>query len=527
MMGSVKPSSLEIPDQPHSNPARIRIIHIGAGASGILTAYKAKKLLRNYDLTCYEKNETIGGTWLENKYPVFSSSGCACDIPAHVYTYPFEGNPDWGSFYAPSDEIEGYLRRFYEKHELQGFFRFNTEVISATWDGNLGQYIVQLRGEDGKTTEDWCHALINGSGVSNKWKWPDIPGLDSFKGPLMHTAAWKKDVEVQGKRIAVIGGGSSSVQVVPEMQKVASQLYVCMRSPLWVCPPSASDILERSKVEQATSSQEQSDVQGTAENPHRKNAANQYIYSPKEKETFAKDNQAELLKYRRALEKAEVSEFAFFLSGSEINKEAKKEWAERMDSRMGPGHEELKKMIIPTSSLYGVNGLSIRDWWNPLPKPYLATTTPHFPNYFHINGPRGNWALGCAMPSIGAQIEYAMKCIAKMSDDQVKAMEVREDVTQQLNDYFDAWHSGSVWGEKCKSWYKNNTTDGPVMLWAGSLVHMLKTLQTPRFEHYRFEYRNSNMWTFLKNGRTAAEVEGRWDDAVAYLRNEDVPYHID
>lgn len=120
--------------QYHSQQSPIRIIHVGAGAAGILTAYKAKKLLRNFSLVCYEKNAGVGGTWYENRYP-----GCGCDVPAHSYSFAFEPNPDWSGFYVGAAEILAYMENFVEKHRLHGFIQLETAVVSAEWDEPAGE----------------------------------------------------------------------------------------------------------------------------------------------------------------------------------------------------------------------------------------------------------------------------------------------------------------------------------------------------------------------------------------------------
>jgi len=128
--------------QGHSAPAKIRVINAGAGAAGLLLAYKMKKLFENYELVCYEKNPGVGGTWYENKYP-----GCACDIPAHAYTYSFEPNPNWSSFYAYSPEIRQYFEKFAAKYELMPYVKLNSKILSATWIEEKGIYEVQVETE--------------------------------------------------------------------------------------------------------------------------------------------------------------------------------------------------------------------------------------------------------------------------------------------------------------------------------------------------------------------------------------------
>lgn len=194
---------LEVPDRPQCDPDPVKIIHVGAGASGLLFAYKARRWLQNYQLTCYERNPVPGGTWWVNRYP-----GCACDIPAHTYTFPFDGNPEWSGYYAFSDEIQDYMMRFYEKHNLEPFVQLNTEVTKATWDAGAQKWHVGLRRSDGTEFEDTCDIFVNGTGVLCKWKWPDIEGLHDFKGELAHSANWDPKLDWAGKKVAVIGTGS-------------------------------------------------------------------------------------------------------------------------------------------------------------------------------------------------------------------------------------------------------------------------------------------------------------------------------
>ncbi|RMJ26920.1 monooxygenase [Aspergillus sp. HF37] len=223
-------SPLQIPERYHSEPHFARVIHVGAGAAGLLAAYKTERMLRNYELVVYEKNDTVGGTWLENRYP-----GCACDIPSHIYNFSFEPNAEWSSFYARGGEIQEYFVRFYEKYQLQKYMRFGTTVVGATWHDARGQWEVQLE-KDGDRFSDWCHVLINGSGVVNKWKYPAIPGIDEYKGTLTHSAHWDPSIRWEDKTVAVIGSGASAVQLLPQLVNGSKSTVCFARNPTWVVP---------------------------------------------------------------------------------------------------------------------------------------------------------------------------------------------------------------------------------------------------------------------------------------------------
>jgi cation diffusion facilitator CzcD-associated flavoprotein CzcO len=159
---SVPSNWILAPDEPLFKPKRIRIICVGAGFSGLMLAYKHKyefELRDAVDLVIYEKNHDIGGTWLENQYP-----GVACDIPAHVYTFPFEPNPDWSSFYADGAEIWQYIKRTSTKYELEERVQLKSKVVESIWDEKVSRWKVKIeRGAEVFTDE--AEVLINGSGI--------------------------------------------------------------------------------------------------------------------------------------------------------------------------------------------------------------------------------------------------------------------------------------------------------------------------------------------------------------------------
>lgn len=218
-----------VSEQPLHTKRHLRIICVGAGAAGLQIAYKAERALENIDLQIYEKNSDVGGTWLENRYP-----GCTCDIPSHSYQFTWARNTNWSRYYSSSEEIWQYFKDVATKYDLEKYVQLNTTVESATWDEAGGQWKVKIIGPDGKEADDFCDILISGSGVLNSWKYPSIPGLELFKGKLMHSAKWDNTYEISGKRVAVIGGGSSAVQVIPNIQPTVGKLFAFLRSPVWI-----------------------------------------------------------------------------------------------------------------------------------------------------------------------------------------------------------------------------------------------------------------------------------------------------
>lgn len=293
----------DIREKPLNTPGRVSVACIGVGVSGIAAAIRAQETLEECDFTIYEKNSDLGGTWLENRYP-----GCACDVPAHAYTYTFEPNPDYSRYYVGSVEIHQYLKAVAKKHKVERYIRYNHRLVSAEWNKSGGVWVLELEvSQDGthrSLIRRECNVLINACGLLNNWKWPNIEGLKSFQGHLCHSAQWK-DFEWTDKKIAVIGSGSSAIQVVPELQPsvfqtfhgrssqkltflaVVGQMKAFIRSPLWIAPS-----------------------QGFVD-PKNEGPTNFY-YTQEEKERFRKDPDM-FLKYRKRIESDMNRTFDTFL----------------------------------------------------------------------------------------------------------------------------------------------------------------------------------------------------------------------
>ncbi|KAL2161432.1 hypothetical protein VTH06DRAFT_7993 [Thermothelomyces fergusii] len=226
-------STYTVREQPLGSTRHIRIVVIGAGASGLNLIRTLRLNLTDYEITVYEKNADVGGTWLENRYP-----GCRCDVPSHSYQFSWRKKRDWTNFFSAAEEVCEYLGQVCDEEGMRDSVKTLHEVVRARWDEGDGRWELVVRNlESGEEFSDHADFLINGSGILNDWKWPDVDGLDTYQGRLVHTARWPKDFDHTGKTIAVIGNGSSGIQVLPELQPAAEKLYHIVRTPTWVLPP--------------------------------------------------------------------------------------------------------------------------------------------------------------------------------------------------------------------------------------------------------------------------------------------------
>ncbi|MFV8167343.1 flavin-containing monooxygenase [Mycobacterium sp. 134] len=214
-----RPTTLENTDD-------FRVVVIGCGESGVLAGVRLKQA--DIDFTIVEKNAGPGGTWWENSYP-----GARVDVANHFYCYSFEPSNHWDHFFAEQPELRQYFRDVVDRHKLEPHIRWNTEVVSAEWDGKM--WNVTVRSAAGTETLR-ANAVITAVGQLNRPQIPDFPGAEAFAGPAFHSAAWDHDVDVTGKRVALIGAGASGFQIAPAIADKVEHLTVFQRTAQWMFP---------------------------------------------------------------------------------------------------------------------------------------------------------------------------------------------------------------------------------------------------------------------------------------------------
>jgi cation diffusion facilitator CzcD-associated flavoprotein CzcO len=219
-----------IREQPMGTKRRIKVILMGAGASALNFFKKAEEEMQNLNIVCYEKNHDIGGTWLENRYP-----GCACDIPSVNYQFSWRIKL-WSHYYSYAPEIWEYLKDIESENSfISKYVKLRHQIEHVEWDGNAGLWRLKILNlEKNEVIEDSAEFFINAGGILNNWKLPDIPGLKDFKGKVMHSANYDEAYDLSGKRVVVLGAGSSGVQIVAAIQKRVNKLYHWVRSPIWI-----------------------------------------------------------------------------------------------------------------------------------------------------------------------------------------------------------------------------------------------------------------------------------------------------
>ncbi|KAK3396901.1 hypothetical protein B0T20DRAFT_500411 [Sordaria brevicollis] len=527
-------------DKPIHTERPVRVICIGAGASGLQLAYKLQKHISNFSLTVYEKNPEVSGTWYENKYP-----GCACDVPSHNYTYSFEPKTDWSGLYGTGQEIFTYFNDFADKYGLRRYIKTQHQVVGAKWTGS-GWKVTIKNLITGEIVNDTCDILVNAAGFLNNWKWPDIPGLDKYKGALLHSANWDETVDLKGKTVGLIGNGSSGIQILPAIQPIAQKVIHFMRNANWVAALPGGEGRQ---------------------------------YSEEEKRRFAEEP-GHLLAYRRRVERGNNALLPVFIKGSDANKKLGEYMFNTMKEKLA-GNKELEEKLIPNWAVgcrrltpgpgyleafaepnvqvvfsgvtevtergckcedgtqYDVPDVlicatgfdvsyrprfpivagdkNLQDVWAEDPESYLGLAVADFPNYFMIFGPNCPIGNGPLLPGVEAQTDYMVKMIDHWQTHNIRTFTPDAAAVRDFIAYRDQFMPKTVWADACKAWYKSN---GKVTaLWCGSTLHYLEAIRQIRFEDWKFEY-EGNRFTYLGNGQSQTETNPDADHAY-YIRNED------
>jgi cation diffusion facilitator CzcD-associated flavoprotein CzcO len=199
---------------------------VGAGFGGIGAAIQLNRM--GYDnFVVLEREDDLGGTWHVNRYP-----GLAVDVPTTTYSYFFEPNPNWSRLFSTGAEIKQYADDVADKYDVRRHIRFNTVVEGARWDEDSQLWRVALK--NGETLD--TRYLITATGFLSQPHTPDIPGITSFSGKVIHTTAWDDDYDLDNRRVGIIGTGATAVQLIPELAKRVADVTVYQRTPIWVVP---------------------------------------------------------------------------------------------------------------------------------------------------------------------------------------------------------------------------------------------------------------------------------------------------
>jgi cation diffusion facilitator CzcD-associated flavoprotein CzcO len=442
---------------------------IGAGFSGIGAAVQLIKAgIQSF--TIFERAGEIGGTWRDNTYP-----GCACDVPSHVYSFSFEQNPNWTRRYATSWEIQEYLLGVVDKHQLRENMKLNTEIVEARFDEASGTWTLTTDDDDTFT----ARVVIAGVGGLVDPSYPSIEGLAGFEGDMIHTARWNHDVDLAKKRVAVIGTGASAVQVVPSIASTVSTLKVFQRTPGWVVPKADRLYPKRlrrflarfpfflriSRFMKYWLSELRGPIVFLDSAILSKIGTHismwnlrQQVRDPALREKLTPD-------FQFGCKRVLVSD-DYWATFEQENVELVSNpitAIERHGIRTSDGTlHEADAIVLATGFKLGLvsapfpvigrGGRALDDAWKRGAVAYKGMTVAGFPSWFIMMGPNTGPGHTSVLVYTEAQISHALQAIKKIMAENLKYMDVRQEVQDRYNDGIQKRMKRMVWSG-CESWY--------------------------------------------------------------------------
>lgn len=471
-----------------------RVIVIGAGIAGITTAHVLRE--RGFtDITVLEKGSDVGGVWHWNRYP-----GLRCDVPSQIYQFGFAPKPDWRHAWATGTAIQRYHRDVVDRLGLAPLIRLDTEVTAAQWDERRHWTLTTAAGE--QLAADF---VVCATGVLHHPFTPDIPGLADFAGPVVHTAAWDDELDPAGKRIAVIGTGSTGVQVVSALQPGAGSIDHYVRSAQWILwaptslrqVPGAAAVLARFptlhralyRLMTFGGSALLTDV--TTRPSWRRRAVQAYARVCLRIQVRDNELRAKLTPDYQPLCKRQVVSGRYYRAIRADNADlVTDDIAEVTPSgiRTADGtHRDTDVIVLATGfhahnymrpmRLLGRDRISIDDAWSGGPRAYRMTAIPGFPNLFTVLGPNSPTGSISLQYTSELTARYIAQWLERFRDGALASVEVTEEATARFNDEVAAAMGPTVWNTGCNSWYL--TEGGAVDLWPFDRATMNAMLAGP------------------------------------------------
>ncbi|MFE6926126.1 flavin-containing monooxygenase [Nocardia sp. NPDC057663] len=476
---------------PNTTRPAPRVAIIGAGMSGVGMAIRLRQAgIDSFHL--YERNADVGGTWFANTYP-----GLACDVPVRNYQYTFAPNPDWTSLHASGPEIWRYFDDLAKQYRIREAASFGTEVTEARWEGD---HWVVVTDQGDQAEYDF---VISATGVLVRTRTPDIPGLDTFEGESFHSAEWNHDVDVTGKRIGVIGTGSTGLQLTKALAPAAAKFELYQRTPQWILPwtnfsyPGFVKALHRRWPGLFKWEGKAWDLVTVIP------FGNAMIKAGWERTMIAKACELHLAtirdkKLRERFTPGYQPGCKRLIVGSGFYRLFNRSNVDLVDigiERIEPNGivtsdgvlHELDVIVLATGfdtqlylrpmELVGLDGLRLSKLWDSSVYSYRSVALPGFPNVFTLIGPQSPFGNQSLFGVAETQIAFAMNRIEEWRRGEFESMSPTVEATERFNHDVRTAMPGTIWvSGGCESWYLG--PDGTPTIWPWTVADHKTMLAT-------------------------------------------------
>jgi cation diffusion facilitator CzcD-associated flavoprotein CzcO len=468
-----------------AEPGRhVRVAVVGAGFGGLAAAIRLKQR-GDDDFLVFERADRLGGTWRDNSYP-----GCACDIPSHLYSYSFALNPGWSRTFSPQPEIWNYLEACATRFGVRPHLRLGHEVLAATWDERDRHWRIDTSG--GTYTAD---VVIAAAGPLAEPAVPDLPGLPTFAGTAFHSARWRHDHDLTGRRVAVVGTGASAAQFVPEIVDRVASLRLFQRTPAWIMPrrdraftPAEHRLYRAVPAAQRLA---RAGVYTSREvfallflHPRLMRFANRGALrhlreSVPDPALRAKLTPGYLMGCKRIVVSSDFLPAVARPNVEVVTEGIREVRPQGMVTVDGAVHD-VDTIIFGTGfhvsdmpiaeRIRGRGGRTLADAWQGSPKAYLGVTVHGFPNLFLLLGPNTGLGHTSVVYMIESQVAYILSALSYLDRTGAGVVEPRAEAQADFVSTVDGRMVNTVWSRGgCHSWYLDatgrNSTIWPGFTW--------------------------------------------------------------
>jgi cation diffusion facilitator CzcD-associated flavoprotein CzcO len=475
-----------------------RIVIVGAGMSGLCQAILLD-CAGFRDITILEKADRLGGTWRDNRYP-----GLTCDVPSHLYQYSFDLNPSWSRLFPPGPEIQNYFEESARRHNIERMIRYHVEVVDAHHTGVCWR----LTTRDGESLD--ADFVILATGFLHRPSVPNFAGMSDFTGLMIHSARWSDDIDVAGKRIAIIGNGSTGVQLVSAVAGVAAHATLFQRTPQWVArmpnpsvPPAARALLSRSRLlSKALLRAEYKTFEifsvGLTRPGLRRRLVNRVCQSnlasvadPALRAKLTPDYRPGCKRliihpdFYRQVQRPDVSVETTAIDGFDERgirtTDGRLHEADIVVMATGfNAHDYARPATVRTHDGHTLSGA-----WSAGPRAYKSVAIQGMPNLFMLLGPHspiGNFSL---VQVAEAQAAYVLKWITRWAAGEYDTVRTTAVAIDAYLEHIRRGLPGTVWTTGCRSWYLGD--DGLPELWPYLPQDYLRLLNEPDDHRYIME----------------------------------------